>query len=110
MSKKEKETDWWSKTRKELKMQIGYEEEDNAHDDMLYDKGKYNMLHKCKAQRDKDVVEEGLFIINTLFNHPSREDCKDDECYICGYRDCPSNEPLHYHHDGCPACEGGENE
>jgi len=18
--------------------------------------------------------------------------------------ECPSNEPLHYHHDGCPAC------
>lgn len=19
-------------------------------------------------------------------------------------KDCPYNEPLHYHHDGCPAC------
>jgi hypothetical protein len=20
--------------------------------------------------------------------------------------DCPDNEPLHFHHDGCPCCEG----
>ncbi len=27
-----------------------------------------------------------------------------DECIICGQRDCPRGESLHYHHDGCPAC------
>lgn len=27
-----------------------------------------------------------------------------DECLVCGERDCPHGEPLHYHHDGCPAC------
>jgi len=26
------------------------------------------------------------------------------ECMECGERDCPYKEPLHYHHDGCPAC------
>jgi len=31
--------------------------------------------------------------------------CKIDECMLCGVRDCPGNEPLHYHHDGCPYCE-----
>jgi len=30
--------------------------------------------------------------------------CKNDECMVCGVRDCPDREPLHYHHDGCPAC------
>jgi len=30
--------------------------------------------------------------------------CEIDECQICAVRDCPSREPLHYHHDGCPAC------
>lgn len=30
--------------------------------------------------------------------------CPIDECMLCGVRDCPDNEPLHYHHDGCPAC------
>jgi hypothetical protein len=30
--------------------------------------------------------------------------CPIEECMICGVRDCPENEPLHYHHDGCPRC------
>lgn len=30
--------------------------------------------------------------------------CKNFECVICGERDCPFGEPLHYHHDGCPVC------
>jgi hypothetical protein len=37
-------------------------------------------------------------------NHPKREDCPIDECLDCGFRDCVYKEPLHYHHDGCPAC------
>lgn len=36
--------------------------------------------------------------------HPRLQDCIDDECMICGVRDCPVSDPLHYHHDGCPAC------
>jgi hypothetical protein len=30
--------------------------------------------------------------------------CEEPECLGCGVRDCPGNEPLHYHHDGCPYC------
>ena len=30
--------------------------------------------------------------------------CPVEECLVCGARDCPHGEPLHYHHDGCPAC------
>lgn len=26
------------------------------------------------------------------------------ECDTCGEILCPYNEPLHFHHDGCPAC------
>ena len=26
------------------------------------------------------------------------------ECMACGELACPHGEPLHYHHDGCPAC------
>lgn len=33
-------------------------------------------------------------------------DGTDDECLVCGEHDCPHGEPLHYHHDGCPMCEG----
>ena len=28
----------------------------------------------------------------------------DGECALCSILDCPEGEPLHYHHDGCPAC------
>jgi hypothetical protein len=28
-----------------------------------------------------------------------------NECTLCGVLDCKHGEPLHYHHDGCPACE-----
>lgn len=33
--------------------------------------------------------------------------CPTDECSLCGVMCCPHNEPLHFHHDGCPACDGG---
>lgn len=36
--------------------------------------------------------------------HPPGPRCPDPECMVCGVRDCPHFEPLHYHHDGCPAC------
>lgn len=29
--------------------------------------------------------------------------CPDMECSSCGMRECPAGEPLHFHHDGCPA-------
>lgn len=37
-------------------------------------------------------------------DHPPTDQCPDQECMVCGVRDCPHGEPLHYHHDGCPAC------
>lgn len=30
--------------------------------------------------------------------------CGDPECLVCGIVACPHREPLHFHHDGCPAC------
>lgn len=35
----------------------------------------------------------------------SLQDCDDPECLTCGIVACPYREPLHFHHDGCPACE-----
>lgn len=32
------------------------------------------------------------------------ENCPANECCICAVIHCPHGEPLHYHHDGCPAC------
>jgi hypothetical protein len=46
--------------------------------------------------------EEGFL---RAVQHPSVEQCPTPECTVCGERDCPHGEPLHYHHDGCPACE-----
>ena len=28
----------------------------------------------------------------------------DGECMACAQKECPHGEPLHWHHDGCPAC------
>lgn len=33
--------------------------------------------------------------------------CTEPECIFCGAIVCPHGEPLHFHHDGCPACDGG---
>lgn len=36
--------------------------------------------------------------------HPAFMECKVSECGECGARDCPRDDALHYHHDGCPSC------
>lgn len=36
--------------------------------------------------------------------HPSTEECKIEKCKECAVRDCKWNDPMHYHHDGCPSC------
>lgn len=37
--------------------------------------------------------------------HGSPRECGREECDLCSVIDCPHNEPLHYHHDGCPSCD-----
>jgi hypothetical protein len=44
------------------------------------------------------------------FSHPATDQCPDMECMMCAMRDCPDNEPLHYHHDGCPCCGQSQTE
>lgn len=34
--------------------------------------------------------------------------CTDPECLDCARIVCPYHEPLHFHHDGCPACSTGK--
>jgi hypothetical protein len=34
--------------------------------------------------------------------------CPDGECAECGKIICPHSNPMHFHHDGCPACAVGE--
>ena len=57
------------------------------------------------------VLDNGLkmysdqWFVRASAGHPSRDECPDPECMICGYRDCPDHEPLHYDTDGpCPSC------
>jgi hypothetical protein len=40
--------------------------------------------------------------LDALLNHCDKDD---GECGICGAIICPHGESLHFHHDGCPACE-----
>ena len=39
-----------------------------------------------------------MFITRILFT-------SDDATWTNNSNDCPYNEPLHDHHDGCPACD-----
>lgn len=43
-------------------------------------------------------------LLDAVPGHPALEDCHVDECMVCSCRDCPWQEPMHHHHDGCPAC------
>lgn len=45
-------------------------------------------------QRDRDKQT-----VDALLNH-----CPDMECSECARIVCPHAEPMHFHHDGCPAC------
>lgn len=36
------------------------------------------------------------------------EHCADPECMVCAGIICPHGDSLHFHHDGCPACDGGD--
>ena len=53
---------------------------------------------KAAAESHNTVLVESLF--QECYNRPA----SDGECCTCGWILCPHNEPLHYHHDGCPAC------
>lgn len=49
----------------------------------------------------EQLVREAMMI---LAEHPPADKCTTEECTICSMRDCPDQEALHYHHDGCPVC------
>lgn len=59
------------------------------------------MTERDANQLIRDLVHGGPWQPDP--NHPPIEDCPDQECLDCGARACPLGEPLHFHHDGCPA-------
>lgn len=54
-----------------------------------------------------DFIRDGVvcFFIEVINTHPPLNECTQDECLYCSIRDCPQREWMHYHHDGCPACD-----
>lgn len=58
-------------------------------------------LARHQADNAADVVR---YVIESE-THPPTAECPDAECDVCAFRDCPHRETLHYHHDGCPACD-----
>lgn len=56
------------------------------------------------TKEPKNLTFEYEDFMKEAKNHKNTEHCINEECIFCGYNDCPHHEPLHYHHDGCPAC------
>jgi hypothetical protein len=50
---------------------------------------------QCDCEHDDDPAHD-------------ETECVAAECSACGVVTCPKNEPLHYHHDKCPACHDGK--
>jgi len=63
-------------------------------------------MAKKGTEDTEGEADDGYYTKTELAAHPPIEDCPDadDECMYCGVRACPHGEPLHFHHDGCPAC------
>lgn len=58
-------------------------------------------LDELRAWNDADQRA----LLDQIPGHPSLDACDVDECSVCAVRDCPAAEFMHYHHDGCPACD-----
>ena len=43
-------------------------------------------------------------------DYPCKVNCDDSDHLECAEAICPHDEPLHNHHDGCPACYHAEME
>lgn len=59
-----------------------------------------NQISFLYEDRTKENANAALKTIYEL--HATH--CDDGECMTCAVLACPHYEPLHFHHDGCPAC------
>lgn len=66
--------------------------------DEIMSKFRFDKIRKDEREKEKMFYQE---IIKQV--HPLNK-CDDSECILCGIAHCPHAEPLHFHHDGCPAC------
>lgn len=49
--------------------------------------------------------------IESFLTALAKDDCAastQNQALVCGSAVCPHDEPLHFHHDGCPACSTWE--
>lgn len=53
------------------------------------------VLHNDRATR--------ILQLDALLAH-----CPDGECIECAAIICPLDDPMHFHHDGCPSCSEHE--
>lgn len=74
--------------------------------DALIDCCDYKLLCEDAAAHIAELerrVAEKETMVDGLLQH-----CADPECMTCGRIICPYSEPMHFHHDGCPACAENE--
>lgn len=57
-----------------------------------------------RARRFYEAKIEALEALGHGIGDNALGACADPECSICAVLDCLHAEPLHHHHDGCPAC------
>lgn len=82
---------------------------------MKTDYQKYIEHIKAKKPEDRNNLEANILAEELITqemvldiakeNHIKQDNCIEEECLICGKRDCPHGDMLHYHHDGCPSCD-----
>lgn len=56
-----------------------------------------------------DIPDANAFVHSLLGMDPENDSpceprCEEEYCAGCAMAECPHKEPLHRHHDGCPAC------
>ena len=113
---------WINEKKKYLEEYNNEEDEDNKeNEDNKEEENKEKLIlvydgpiHYHTKEKYKDVKiicnNEGCggccpeCLYPLIKDHPSYKDCDDNECMICSVRDCPHEEVMHYHHDGCPVC------
>lgn len=59
------------------------------------------LIMDAAAERSRKIRDYDRLVkmVDALLAH-----CPDAECSECAKVVCPHGEPLHFHHDGCPAC------
>lgn len=69
----------------------------------IHDQFEKDIKDTCDAAKQLRQVEKEKQVMGIQLDH-LLDHCKDSECEECSKIICPHQEPLHFHHDGCPSC------